>query len=153
MINNERNPSLVRLDVFLGEWRVEALIPLLQFTPIDGRCEFEWALDGQFLLQRTEVSHPDAPDSLAIISLGTDEDSFIQHYYDARGVVRVYGMSFRENVLTLLRDSPDFSPLLFSQRFTAVFSEDGSTIEGKWEISHDGSSWEDDFHLRYVKVS
>jgi hypothetical protein len=29
---------------------------------------FEWALDGRFLIQRTEVPLPGAPDSLAIVA-------------------------------------------------------------------------------------
>jgi hypothetical protein len=38
------------------------------------RSRFEWALDGQFLLQRTEVPVPAAPDSLTIT--GAWEKSF-----------------------------------------------------------------------------
>ena len=46
----------------------------------------------------------------------------------------------------------DFSPLDFSQRFTGTFSEDGKTIEGRWEISHDGETWETDFDMTYTKI-
>ena len=47
---------------------------------------------------------------------------------------------------------PDFTPLDFSQRFTGTFSDDGKTIAGPWEISHDGKTWEHDFDLTYTKV-
>src|SRR5918993_347618 len=49
-------------------------------------------------------------------------------------------------------EAPDFSPLDFAQRFTGTFSDDGTTIAGRWEIAHDGSTWEHDFDLTYVRV-
>jgi len=39
------------------------------------------------------------------------------------------------------------------QRFTGTFSADGKIIEGRWETSRDGSSWEHDFDLTYTKVT
>jgi hypothetical protein len=51
-----------------------------------------------------------------------------------------------------LRTLPDLSPLAFWQRFTGTFSDDGSTINGRWETSSDGVSWDHDFDLRYSKV-
>jgi hypothetical protein len=152
MIEDGRNHILASLDAFLGEWSVEATVPVLGPTPIEGRSKFEWTLDGQFLMQRSETSHRDAPDSLAIVSLDSDRDVLIQHYFDARGVVRLYTMGFHNNVWTLIRDAPDFSPLAFSQRFTATFSEDGSTIDGAWEMAGDGSSWQHDLQMKFTKV-
>jgi hypothetical protein len=61
-------------------------------------------------------------------------------------------MRFSDGVWTLLRDSPDFSPLSFSQRFTGTFGDDGDTIRGPWETSNDGSTWEHDFDLTYTRV-
>ena len=50
-----RHPMLERLDAFVGEWSIEA-----SFGPgVTGRTVFEWALDGQFLVERSEV--PDVP--------------------------------------------------------------------------------------------
>ena len=46
--------ALARLDVFVGEWVVEARFPGGGDTPA-ARSTFEWALDRQFLIQRTEV--------------------------------------------------------------------------------------------------
>jgi hypothetical protein len=123
---------------------------------VAGRTEFEWMTGGQFLVQRWEVSHPDAPDGIAIIGLDPQGEAYLeeylQHYFDSRGVARVYAMSFAEGVWKLVRDSPDFSPFEFSQRFAGTFSDDGNAIQGRWEISHDHSSWEHDFDLVYKKV-
>ena len=96
---------------------------------------FEWALDGTFLLQRVEISIPEAPDSLAVIGADPRGGAFAQHYFDSRGVVRVYDMTFEDRVWTLQRDSPDFSDLSFWQRYSGTFSADGDTIEGAWEMS------------------
>lgn len=62
-------------------------------------------------------------------------------------------MSFSDGIWKLWRDSPDFSPLKFSQRFTGTFSDDDKTISGGWEICHDATRWEHDFDLTYTKVS
>jgi hypothetical protein len=138
-----RSAALRRLDAFIGEWAMEASGM--------GRTIFEWALDGQFLLQRSEAPNPRAPDSVAIVGVDPDGEAYAQHYFDSRGVVRVYAMTFSDGVWKLLRDKPDFSPLAFSQRFTGTFSDDGNTIAGLWEIRR-GSSWERDFDLSYTRV-
>ena len=44
-------------------------------------------------------------------------------------------------------------PWDFAQRYTGTFSDDGKTIVGCWEVAHDGSTWEHDFDLTYVRVS
>ncbi|MEU4616837.1 hypothetical protein [Streptomyces umbrinus] len=143
-----RQEALERLDVLVGEWVVEADFPGLD-TPA-ARCVFEWALDGRFLVQRTEVPVAEAPDSMAIIAVDPETGAYTQHYFDSRGVARLYAMSFAGGVWRLLREAPDFSPLDFRQRFTGQVSEDGTTIRGSWETSHDDSTtWEHDFTLTY----
>ncbi|HYY81120.1 MAG TPA: hypothetical protein VFD04_18360 [Actinomycetes bacterium] len=141
-----RTAALQRLDALVGEWTMEAA-----FAPgVTGRAVFEWVLGGQFLVERTEV--PGAPDGIAIVGPDRDRQGYTQHYYDSRGVARLYAMTFDGRVWTLLRDSPDFTPLDFWQRFTGELSADGGTISGRWETSADGSTWEHDFDLTYRKV-
>jgi hypothetical protein len=41
----------------------------------------------------------------------------------------------------------------FSQRFTGRISEDGNTIEARWEAAKDGTNWETDFDLVFTRVS
>jgi hypothetical protein len=64
----------------------------------------------------------------------------------------VYAVDLSDGVWTLVRDSADFTPLEFSQRFTGTFSSDSQRIHGRWETSRDGSNWEHDFDLTYTKV-
>src|SRR5438270_6640767 len=106
---------------------------------------FEWTLDTQFLVQRSEVQDPKAPNSLAIVAYDPGRKAYRQHYFDSRGVVRLYLMTFNGGTWTLLRDAPDFTPLDFSQRFTGTFSPDRNTIRGTWETSSDGVTWAHDF--------
>ena len=158
IVTGNRPEALARLDIFVGEWVVEARFPGKSAPPGaagDGpvaRSWFEWALDGQFLLQRTEVPVPEAPDGLMIVSADPETGAYTQHYYDSRGVVRLYAMSFADGVWTLTRESPDFTPLVFRQRFTGTFGADGNTISGAWETGHDDGQWEHDFALTYRRA-
>ena len=72
---------------------------------------------------------------------------------DTRGVTRLYAMTFAGGVWTLTRESVDFSPLDFAQRFTGTFSADGDRIDGSWEKRMPGGAWELDFNLTYTKSS
>jgi len=145
-----RADALACLDVFVGEWILEAQFPGSQRA--DGpvaRSRFEWALGRQFLLQRTEAPVPEAPDSLTIIGVDLQTGSYTQHYYDSRGVVRLYAMTLADGAWTLTRE---FTPLDFWQRFTGTFSADGNTITGTWEKSFNGGDWEHDFVLNYRRA-
>ena len=114
-MTGNRADALTRLDVFVGDWVLEARFPGGGDAPA-ARSTFEWALDRQFLIQRTEVPVPEAPDGLMIVSADPETGAYTQHYYDSRGVVRLYAMSLADGVWTLTRESPDFTPLDFRQR-------------------------------------
>lgn len=148
MDESARQQALERLEILVGAWEVEAEFPG-QTVPA-GRSVFEWALDGSFLIQRNEVPVPEAPDSMAIIAVDPETGAYTQHYFDSRGVVRVYAMTFADGVWELLREEADFSPLSFRQRFTGRVGADGDTIRGGWELAKDGAAaWEKDFELTY----
>ena len=139
-----------RLEPFVGEWTVET--SLAPPGEVRARTTWEWALSGRFLLQRSEVDLPEAPDSLCMIAADPESNGFTQHYFDSHGVVRVYAMTFEDGVWTLLRQTPDFTPLGFSQRFIGEFDADGTRIDGRWEKTEPGGSTFDlDFTLSYVK--
>jgi hypothetical protein len=154
MADQAENPEIERLTVLVGEWSMvpefEGLPPVDEGAPV----VFEWMPGERFLIQRWEIPVPEAPDGIAVIGPDPEsEGNFLQHYFDSRGVARVYKMTLADGVWKLWRDSPDFSPLDFYQRYTGTFSDDGSTISGAWEICHDGTTWEHDFDLTYTKVS
>jgi hypothetical protein len=154
MAQEGENAAIERLAVFLGEWRIAAEFKNVPPADAGARVVFEWMPGERFLIQRWEIPVPEAPDGIAIIGADPEsEGDFLQHYFDSRGVARVYKMSLGDGVWKLWRDSPDFSPLDFSQRYTGTFADDGQTISGAWEICHDGKSWEHDFDLTYTKVA
>lgn len=147
-----RDAALRRLDVFVGAWTMEAVFPSNPTQVLrGGRSVFEWMKGERLLVQRTEA--PAAPDSIAIIVVNPDNEEYTQHYFDSRGVARLYAMDLHDGVWTLLRASPDFSPLDFAQRFTGRFADDNQSIRGVWETSPDGVSWEKDFDLTYRRVT
>jgi hypothetical protein len=91
---------------------------------------------------------------LCVIAFEPRTGAYTQHYFDSRGVVRLYEMTFDEGVWTLRRESPDFTPLSFAQRYVGEFSDDGDAIRGRWEKRElDSEAWELDFELDYVRVS
>ena len=145
--------EMERLEALIGEWSIEVSLPGAPPGDIGARVSFEWMPGKQFVVQRWQMPVPEAPDGLAILGFNEPRDTFLQHYFDSRGVARVYEMSFGDGEWKLWRDSEDFSPLDFSQRYTGRFTDDGQTIEGAWEIAHDGTTWEHDFDLTYRKLS
>jgi hypothetical protein len=150
---NEEQPSteLAPLEPLVGEWSVEAIAPWAPPSDLRGKTVFEWMTGGKFLVQRWEVPVPEAPDGLAVIGLDGSGSAYLQHYFDSRGVARVYAMSFDDGMWKLSRTTADFSTLDFAQRFTGTLSGDGRMIRCGWELAYDGSTWEHDFDV-YTRV-
>lgn len=65
------------------------------------------------------------------------------HYYDSRGVFRVYDVSIDERVWKISRDAEGFS-----QRFEGNLKDGGDTIDGLWQLKKD-ATWEDDLAIVY----
>jgi len=125
------------LDLLAGEWRIEATFP--GGMSGTGRTTFEWVLGGAFLLQRVKTDVDGPPEGLCVI--GPEEGGgFAQHYFDSRGVVRLYAMTLDDELWTLERDDV--------QRFIGRFEDGGDTIRGAWEWHRDGA-WQHDFDLVY----
>lgn len=144
-----RNEALAPL---IGEWRIAMVLPGVELPDVDARVTFEWMGDGAFVLERWTVPIPEAPDGLALLGWDDGRGTFLQHYFDERGVARVYEMSLEGGVWKLERTKPDFSPLDFSQRFVGTFADDGGRIDGTWELAHDHATWEKDFDLIYSRL-
>ena len=147
MSGPDRSPALGLLDVLVGEWtqRVSG-----HGDPV-GTITFEWALGDAYLLQRSTLPLP-FPESLAVIEHDDAIAEFRMHYFDSRGVTRLYRMSLRGSRWTLLRTEPDFAPLPFAQRYVGTIADDGRSVDGRWEQSHDGgATWELDFAISFER--
>ena len=140
---------------------LEALIGTGEFEPaVEGRpmgrgtATFEWIDDGAFVLERSRAEWSDpgwvenAPGSTwAIIGWDDSTDEVVQLYSDDRGVSRIYRGTLTDEEWRLERSAPGFH-----QRFVGTFRGAGTTIEGRWESSADGTSWELDFPITFRKV-
>jgi hypothetical protein len=137
-----------RLQVLLGEWTVAAAPPGGPPWPGAGRVTFGWLGSTPLLIMRTHVDLPAAPDSISVIGCDAANGTYYQLYTDDRDVQRIYQMSLRDGVWKLWRGGAPFA-----QRFTGTFSDDGMTIDGRWERADDGQTWETDFDITYTKVA
>ena len=133
------------LNALVGTWTIEAKHPAYPDVVVPGRATFEWLEGEHFLIQRSRADHPDFPDSLGVI--GEFDGGLALHYFDSRGVHRVYEMSLIDGVWRMSRDAPGFS-----QRFTGTSADDGDTISGLWQLSRDGTTWEDDLEIVFRRA-
>src|ERR1700760_1071553 len=126
----------------IGRWMVEGAHPLLPGDAIRGQVTFEWLAGRQFGIQRSHNDPPDIPDAIAII--GETGGQLRMHYFDRRGVSRVYSVSLDGGQWRYWRDDPGFL-----QRFIGTFSADGNTITGQGDMCRDDAGWEPDLALTY----
>ena len=128
------------LDRLLGTWDTtmhHVAIP----EPVTGRQSFERVLDGAYVLQRTTYDSADVPDAMAVL----DDERL--HYFDVRGVTRVFELLIDEGGWSIIRRDEDFW-----QRSALAFDGDDA-MEGTGEMSHDrGTTWEHDFRISYARI-
>ena len=117
------------------------------FGNVRGRQSCTRLYGGPLLELRSTVDDPVFPDSLSVICPADDDGGFAMHYFDSRGVSRVYEMSLEDRVWRLFRESRD----PFPQRFTGTIAADGRTIDGDWERQDDGA-WVLDFEMTYRRA-
>jgi hypothetical protein len=151
-----RHPVLEHLEALVGQWETEATHPLYPDTVVRGRATFEWLEGGRFLIWRARNEHPDFPDSISVLGCedpdGSDASSdsgggCAMHYFDSRGVSRVYALGAEAGTWRFWRDRPGFA-----QRYTGTFGEAGNTIVTVGELCRDGTTREADLRTTYKRV-
>jgi hypothetical protein len=140
--------ALKELEVLVGEWSQTATPAGGEPWPGEAKATFEWldGSDNRLLVERSTVEMPEAPDGYCVYGCDAASGRYFQLYTDERNVCRVYEMTIGAGEWTLHREGEPFN-----QRFTAKISEDGDTIEGRWEID-EGEGWRTDFDLVYTRV-
>ena len=131
------------LEALVGEWTAEA-VPPGGDDVVRGEMTVESLAGGGYLIQRWTLEDPRFPGGIAIIGPERSGERIVQHYFDSRGVARIYDISLEGGVLRLARDDEDFA-----QRYTGRFSDDGSAIEGAWERTQEDGTWVHDFDLTF----
>lgn len=148
--------AIADLAPLIGTWRMDVVFPDARQRPPEdtgARTVFEYGPGAQFVIQRWQVPHPAAPDGIAIITTDPASGGFLQHYFDSRGVVRLYQMTFSSGAWTMQRTEADFSPLDFSQRWEAELSAEVDIIRGRWLDRTGDGEWSHDFELTYTRLA
>ena len=122
-------------EPLIGEWHGEGEVPMDPPMKISVKEKVERL--GKFIVI-TSVGEPaEVPDSVSIIGGAPDGEPQPMHYFDARGVKRLFMMALEGSTWKIWRapgedwkgpDGPGFN-----QRFIGEISADGKTIEGRWE--------------------
>ena len=151
MNKNVVGKQLDDLEPFVGAWTVEAKHVAVAGV-IRGRSVFEWWEGRTFLMHRSSFEHPDFPDSISVIGATQPGGGLAYHYFDTRGVHRLYEMTFARGVWSLARKA--VGPDDFDQRLNAKFSADGNTITAEWERTEPGArEMKHDIAATYRRVS
>ena len=145
------------LDRLVGLWSSEATHPALPDVVVSGTLTAEWLEGRRFLILRARNDHPDFPDAISIIGFSEldrvgepvsaapeQQTELSMHYFDSRGVCRVYEALVDADTWRLWRHTPEFS-----QTFVGEFAADGDTVLGLWRICRDGANWSDDLRVVY----
>jgi hypothetical protein len=155
-------PPLGRLAQLVGTWTTDATHPALPGVVVHGTAVVEWLEGERFLIHRARNDHPDFPDSISIIGATErdrvdnepDNDPAVaggspmsMHYFDSRGVFRVYDVSIDDEAWRFRRDAPGFS-----QRFVGTFTDGGDTFAGRWQLCLDDIDWDDDLQITYRRL-
>ncbi len=128
------------LDRLLGAWEFTMHHSAMS-EPISGQQRYERVLDGAFVLMHWTYDHPDFPDAMAFIS----DDRY--HYFDVRGITRVFDLTVEAAGWSMVRLDDDFS-----QRSTAHF-RGRDAIDTTGELSLDaGVTWQPDFTMTARRV-
>jgi len=153
------DPALEELNRLVGTWDTEATHPARPGLVIHGSAEIQWLEGKRFLIHRARTDQAEFPDSISIMGfMGRDrvedpqnpasnvasESRPCMHYFDSRGVFRIFDWSIDQVAWRFWRNAP-----AFSQRFTGTFQRDGQTIEGQSELCRDDVNWKKDLQITY----
>jgi hypothetical protein len=149
-MSGSTDASLEALGALVGDWTTEATHQLFPDLVVRGEAAFEWLEGKKFLIERSTADHPDFPDGIQLLG-GMDDLQL--HYFDSRGVHRVYDARITgPGSWEYTRDdrpAPGEQPVPGQwQRFKGRL-EDDNTIVGVAQLSSDGENWEDDLWVTY----
>jgi len=136
-----KGAGMSALDQLLGTWEFSMQHSAMS-EPVTGRQRYERVLNGAFVLQHWTYDHPDFPDAMALLS----DDRC--HYFDVRGIVRIFDLEFHDGGWSMIHLDEDFS-----QRYTARF-RGPDVMDSTGERSDDaGVTWRHDFTMTYQRIT
>ena len=146
---------MTQFDRLIGGWHGEGEFP---DPPLKMSAETTVERLGEFIVMRSATTKPaELPDSVSIIGGANDGEPQPMHYFDSRGITRLFMTAIEGSTWKIWRapgedwNGPDGPG--FNQRFIGEISADGKTIDGRWErgMGDAGDKWEIDFPLSYVR--
>ena len=143
-------------EPLIGEWHGEGVMPIEPPVKMSEEAKIERM--GEFIVFSSMGEQGEVPDSLSIIGGAPDGEPQPMHYFDARGVQRLYLTAIEGSTWKIWRapgeDCNGPQGPGFNQRFIGEISADGTTIDGRWErgLGEAGDEWEIDFPISYVRV-
>jgi len=137
------NPAMERFAFLVGVWDTVGKHPMLPHA-LKGEVSFEWLEGGAFLIMRSRFNEPGIPTGVAIFGSDDALGEYHMLYFDERGVSRRYEVAIDTNSWRWIRNAPDFA-----QRYVVTVAPDRRTMEGRGELSRDGTTWEQDLGVTY----
>jgi hypothetical protein len=143
-------------EVLIGTWHGEGQIPVDPPMTVSAKVTVDRL--GEFVVMRTVGEPAEMPDTLSVIGGGSAGEPRPMHYFDSRGVKRLFMTTVDGTTWRIWRapgedwkgpDGPGFN-----QRFIGEISADGDRIDGRWErgLGDAGDRWELDFPIDYVRT-
>jgi hypothetical protein len=142
-------------EPLIGRWHGEGVFPADPPMKITAEAKIERM--GEFIIFSSVAEPAAVPDSLSIIGGAPDGEPQPMHYFDSRGVQRLYVTALEGSTWKIWRaPGEDWNGPHgpgFNQRFIGEISADATTIEGRWErgTGDAGDAWEIDFPITYVR--
>jgi hypothetical protein len=142
-------------EPLIGEWHIEGEVPSEPPTKISGEAKIERL--GKFIVVRSLSEPVEMPDNISIIGGAPDGEPQPMHYFDSRGVKRLFMVTLSGSTWKIWRaagenwNGPDGPG--FNQRFIGEIAADAKKIEGRWErgLGTGGEEWELDFPINYFR--
>jgi hypothetical protein len=142
-------------EPLFGRWHGEGEIPIEPPMRITTDVTIERL--GEFIVMRTTGEPAEMPDSISIIGGAPAGEPQPMHYFDGRGVKRLFLTTVDGATWRIWRapgeDWNGPGGPGFNQRFIGEISADGRSIDGRWErgLGEAGDQWELDFPIRYSR--
>ncbi len=142
-------------EPLIGEWHGEGE---MADPPLKLSEDATFERMGEFVVFRTKGKPAAVPDSVSIIGGAPHGEPQPMHYFDSRGVKRLFMTSIDGSTFKIWRapgedwNGPNGPG--FNQRFFGELSADGRSIAGRWErgMGDAGDEWELDFPINYVRT-
>jgi len=142
-------------EPLIGEWHADGEIPIEPPLRVSEEARIERL--GEFVVFTTVAEQAEMPNSISIIGGAPDGEPQPMHYFDSRGVERLYLTALEGAAWKIWRaPGEDWNGPHgpgFNQRFVGEISADGNAIQGRWErgLGDAGDQWDIDFPITYYR--